>query len=993
MIRVKCPNPACAKDFNLNPELAGSPLRCSACQQKFVVTGSGQVTVVSGGGQAAPAQPVQGAPPPSEPSTPPPARKPEKPDPLVGQKLGHYRVLEWIGKGAMSTVYKGRDLRLDKTVALKVMSPAVMAHGREFVQQFIQEARTAAKVEHNTVLPVHFIGLEGSHIFIAMQYVDGGTLEERIVREGRLPQRDALQIIGSVALALWAAHAQNIVHRDIKPSNIMLMRDGRVLVSDFGIAKMGDAPTDLTTAGLVMGTPHYMAPEQCQGQKVDGRTDLYATGVTLYRMVTGRLPFKGDSPEAAVKLHLTEPVPDPRALVPELDARISAVIMRLLAKKPEDRFQSAADLVKEMSAILSTPAPPPPDAEPSETAPKRKGRLVAFLAAAGILLALGAFALLFHLSRQSAETEAPVPAMPEPVDTAPAEPKASATPPASVPATELRPIVPELPKPVAPEVPGPAAPAAPKPPQTPSTQEQAPPPATASHSAAAPAPSPPAFDPAAYMEDVKPVNERITAGDFSAARSRANLLNEKYPELIAVKLSNIERIAALRKRCFDSVNSGAAKVMMADVSKRYGFAGEIKKADDSGLAAAIKKGWDAFTREEIANFYRKASDPKSADDLVGIAAFLVEGNATEKDCDQALDILGEAKGLGAAVAPLVAYVEKLRPALRETPAEKPKTAEPPESAGKGREAPQTGREERPSASASPKSFDDVYVATAATGEKIPHPRSEKTRTHTFSGKAVKVPEGMVYVPAGPFVMGDNDLPLAAPAHKKEVEGFFIDKYEVTNAQYLEFMKATGHAMPEHILNNGGQIPKGRENHPVTQVSWWDAKAYCDWAGKRLPTEAEWEKAASWNPLSKRKLRFPWGDQFDENNSNWAFRWGWKPPMDFKTWSANFMESEKGRTLIAMGGATMPVGSFKKGVSPCGCYDMSGNVEEWVADWLEKYEGNTSSNERAEGAFERRVKVMRGDDWAQIRPFPCAQRGHAPPRHHNINVGFRCAKTP
>jgi formylglycine-generating enzyme required for sulfatase activity len=294
----------------------------------------------------------------------------------------------------------------------------------------------------------------------------------------------------------------------------------------------------------------------------------------------------------------------------------------------------------------------------------------------------------------------------------------------------------------------------------------------------------------------------------------------------------------------------------------------------------------------------------------------------------------------------------------------------------------------------------VYVTKAATGEAIPHPLSRKTaRQPLADGTTVDVPEGMVYVPAGPFMMGtDSGHPSASPAHEVDVKAFLMDKYEVTNAQYMEFIKATWRVPPKHIADNGGKIPPGRENHPVTYVNWEDAKAYCDWCGKRLPTEAEWEKAASWDALKKHRNPYPWGDNSDDDPrhplGNWAARWGYHEQDDhgkWQIWWRQFQDGLAGKEQIKLGGATMAVGNFPGGVSPHKCYDMAGNVREWVEDWFEKYPGNTTMAAEDAKACGKKERVHRGGSWIDWhRWLTTYNRDHRFPLGSSLEAGFRCA---
>ncbi|MEW6357346.1 MAG: ATPase, T2SS/T4P/T4SS family [Planctomycetota bacterium] len=299
----------------------------------------------------------------------------------------------------------------------------------------------------------------------------------------------------------------------------------------------------------------------------------------------------------------------------------------------------------------------------------------------------------------------------------------------------------------------------------------------------------------------------------------------------------------------------------------------------------------------------------------------------------------------------------------------------------------------PAGSAGGKSYDGAYVTEAATGEKIPHPLSRKTYTVEHEGKTIQVPEGMIYIPAGPFVMGDDADPMANPAHQADAPAFFMDKHEVTNAQYMEFVKATGHATPKHIADNGEKIPDGRDNYPATYLSWEDAAAYARWCGKRLPTESEWEKAAGWSPSAKRMLKYPWGDGAEESAqpmANDAARRGYTGGGWLPWWKA-YEQSNEGARQIALGGGTTPVGTFPNGRSPCGCYDMAGNASEWVEDWFDKYLGNQGMPPDYETRCGNKNRVYRGGNWgdsgAHLR---CADRGCNWPGYQAHFTGFRCA---
>jgi hypothetical protein len=273
---------------------------------------------------------------------------------LVGKTLGNYRIIEQIGMGGMATVFKAYQPSMDRYVALKVISP-YLSQDPNFAKRFQQEARVIAKLEHLHILPVYDYGEEDGYFYLVMRFVEGGTLKDRLT-QGSLPLEDARRIVAQVGSALEYAHQLGIVHRDFKPSNILIDPHGDCYLADFGIAKMTDGALGLT-GSAALGTPRYMAPEQSQSLQVDHRADVYAMGVVIYEMVTGQVPFDAETPFAVVMKHLSEPLPVPRSVKPDLPEGVERVILKALAKAAADRYQSMRDLVTAFDqAVKASPA-------------------------------------------------------------------------------------------------------------------------------------------------------------------------------------------------------------------------------------------------------------------------------------------------------------------------------------------------------------------------------------------------------------------------------------------------------------------------------------------------------------------------------------------------------------------------------------------------------------------------------------------------------------
>lgn len=274
---------------------------------------------------------------------------------LLGRNVGHFRVDSVLGQGGMGAVYRAFDLSLERPVALKT----VLLDNPQTRALFMREARAQAKLRHANVVPVHFIGDHEGLTYLVMELVDGETLAAKLERDGAVPEARALEIVDGVAAALENAHAQGLIHRDVKPSNILVEPSGRVLLADFGLAKVvgatgedgaslpmqGGALVSQTNTKGAIGTPAYIAPELTSGAgKVDHRADIYSLGVTLYELVTGQRPFSGPTNTRIAAAHERAPVIPPRVINPEISKLCEETILRMLKKSPDERFQTYAEV-------------------------------------------------------------------------------------------------------------------------------------------------------------------------------------------------------------------------------------------------------------------------------------------------------------------------------------------------------------------------------------------------------------------------------------------------------------------------------------------------------------------------------------------------------------------------------------------------------------------------------------------------------------------------
>jgi len=269
------------------------------------------------------------------------------------KKLGHFELLRRIGEGAMGAVFEARDTKSGgRIVALKVL-PKQLASDEQYMERFKREVQTLSQFDHPNIVKYYGAGHTAGYWHMSMEFVDGESLGERIKREGKVPEAEALRIIRDAALGLGHAHARNQIHRDVKPENILISKEGLVKVLDFGLAKPQDDTVQLTAVGISIGTPYYISPEQAIGeQKIDHRADLYGLGVTLYQLLTGKLPFDHPNSTQVMVMHVQNPAPDPRATAPELSRDSSKLCLRMMAKRPQDRYASGEDVAAAIERVL-----------------------------------------------------------------------------------------------------------------------------------------------------------------------------------------------------------------------------------------------------------------------------------------------------------------------------------------------------------------------------------------------------------------------------------------------------------------------------------------------------------------------------------------------------------------------------------------------------------------------------------------------------------------
>jgi len=272
----------------------------------------------------------------------------------AGENVGSYRIIEKLGQGGMATVFKAYHPSLDRYVAIKVLHPA-FTEDSQFLERFTREARVVARLEHPNIVQVYDFAEHEGQPYLVMKYIEGETLKARLQR-GPLTKSEVIRTIHAIGEALSYAHKQGVLHRDVKPSNILISEEGRVFLTDFGLARMAEAGASTLTGDMLMGTPQYISPEQARGEKkLTERTDIYSFGIVLYEIVVGKVPFSADTPFSIIHDHIYTPLPLPREVNPKIPLAIQEVLLKALAKEPEDRYGSGEALVEAFKHSITVP--------------------------------------------------------------------------------------------------------------------------------------------------------------------------------------------------------------------------------------------------------------------------------------------------------------------------------------------------------------------------------------------------------------------------------------------------------------------------------------------------------------------------------------------------------------------------------------------------------------------------------------------------------------
>lgn len=813
---------------------------------------------------------------------------------VADQQADRYDIQEELGSGAFATVYKARDKKLDRTVAIKILHEH-LRWDPDNIERFHNEASSASKLNHPGIVTIYDRGEMNGRFYITMAYIDGQTLRQFLENNTPLSLTEAIKILQPIAEALDYAHEQGMVHRDIKPNNIMVQQIGtrlKTTLLDFGLVKAMDGTVDLTSLGVTLGTPEYMSPEQAdpaRRQEIGPATDRYALGIVAYQMLTGRVPFEGNT-SATLYAHEYKPVPLPQELRPELSNDTALALVKMLAKDKADRFESAAAFVQALDTPSQT-AGQAPDAPPVISEVSVPGWAWGF---AGLVLLAVILVIWRPWAGEMSELDSGI------GETAVSQP------------TDDKTI--DLNQTVRGKISGAGT------------------------------------ETWTYTGSRAEVDIRVDGGledtfvlilayqdggqaayiDYSG-KGEGELL--KYYDL----QENMKIVVD------ETENDGAEYTLSITPSEwKYlwpggSYGGEIRGANPEKFLYG-----DEAARVNIIVEMTNAEQPL-LEVYKSDGGLMINTNEADKNGRLILSNL-EFEGGGEQYAIIIRdlanngatyFIEMQASEEAHTPAME-----------------QPGNTQTPPLAETP-----GFTWTRDTDEMV-----------------------MVFVPGDTFIMGaavddpdaqDNEM----PRHDVTLTPFWLDQTEVTNAQFITFLNEMGNQIEEDAswinldnpsvsiaVDNGRfRTLEGFADHPVVAVSWYGAQAYCQWAGVRLPTEAEWEFAAK----GPEGYLYPWGNE-----------------------SPGIRDCSIAHYTGCSGEMTR-VGSHPGDYSWVAAADMAGNAQEWVADLYGDYPDAPQTNPT--GVERSDWRVQRGGNrtsaYYQLRT---TARYHNYPDYHGTVVGFRCA---
>ncbi len=931
---------------------------------------------------------------------------------LIDTQLGQYQLKEVIRRGGMSMVYKAYQPSLDRFVAVKVLAHA---SDMQFSERFKREARAIAQLQHPNILPVYDYGEQDGLLYLVMRYVENGvTLADMLGQPLVAPA--AMRLIGHVLEALEYAHQRGIIHRDIKPANVLMPSPTWPMLADFGIAKLlNDVEQRLTTPGLIVGTVAYMAPEQATGRAVDARTDIYATGIMLYEMVTGRVPFDSDTPMGMLTQQAYEAPPPPRTFNPDLSPLVEAVLLRAMAKDPNARYQTAAEMARElehMAGMLDQPQNVEQESDLYSSGMRafEEGQWE---------LAVGFFTRLVVMAPEHEEAADLLVAARE------ARERAKTEAHKQIELVRQRQQQSTIQKAAALAAPPPEPQRAPTSSSVPATATRQP--ATSEATVAAvpdarpvsppTAPTPEPAQPADRRRSVWPwvlgavlglvvvglVLFRVlsppatTGGEPTAVPSVAATIATKPTAAAATTAPVVESTAV------PTVEPTAAPILAPAPAPLGELVFQDDFSDIQGQAARTGLEDDQQNNEFSRGFHAPGVyhfQPKLRDarwvvlPRVAFGEFSILAEVWDNSDDRAGEV---AQGLIVRARDEAHFYAVLldsrqgRYTVRKQDGKDnwaDLIAWTPSAAIKQADAHNQLRVDGQGGDFSIylndvklDSFSDDSFAYGMLGMIVANGDADQPHIH-FDNVSIwssdppvvdtelpptrETPAGqMLLIPGSEFIMGST-LRSDERVHMVALKSFYIDRTEVTNEAYKRCV-AAGACQPPGDISSISH-PTYYDNSqfatfPVLHVNWEQARNYCGWAEKRLPTEAEWEKAASWHAETSRKSLWPWGNSFD-------------PAL------VNTSETGVGDTTAA--------GTYAPELN--GTVDMGGNVSEWTSSLYQPYP--YVPNDGREDPQASGDRVFRGGSWAQTKGKATGvfRQGTAPTNEFR-EIGFRCADDP